>query len=113
MQVVSMGMAGDRGLWPAPVGIVIARDRARVEDAAVEQGAAADPVGAVSGASESAAGIFRRAQDRRRLRREAALVARGRQRDDPPRWRDDRRCGRLWRGRAYLPGLHADSALRR
>ena len=50
------------------------RDRARVEDAAVEQGHPADPLGALPGSPEPAAGLFRARPHRRRLGRKAAAA---------------------------------------
>ena len=59
-----------------------ARDRAAVEDAAVEQGDPAGALGDVPGPPEPAARELRAGPLRDRLREEAALLARGRQRLD-------------------------------
>ena len=62
-----------------------------VEDAAVEQGAAADPVELFPG--HRCCGLLQAGQDRGRLRREAAAFARGRQRRPPPRRQHRRGAG--------------------
>jgi glutathionylspermidine synthase len=61
----------------------------------------------------SATGFVRPARDRRRVGREAALVARRRQRRHPSRGHDDRGAGRLWRRRPRVSGVCTNSTFRR
>ena len=77
----------------------------RVEDAALEQGDPADALGDVPRAPEPAAGLLRAGQVRHRLREEADLLARRRQRHDQREGRGGRGAGRLRRRGLHLAGL--------
>ncbi len=89
-----------------------ALDRAAMEGDPLQQGRAAAAVGNVSGTPEPAAGLFRGRPESRPtrhvLRSQAALFARGRQRDAGQRRHNPDRAGRpLRRGRIHPPGAGA------
>ncbi len=81
VQALSVGVAARRCIRAAARREPAAADRAGVEDAAGEQGAAGGSLGALSGPPEPAAGLRRGRAARRALRAQAQACARGRQRD--------------------------------
>src|SRR5207302_3910805 len=76
VQAVSVGVARARTLRRAPARAGRAPDRAGVEDAALEHGAAGGPLGAQLRSSQPLAGVLQREALRRRIREETAAGAR-------------------------------------
>src|SRR6202795_2132553 len=113
MQALSLGMAHQGRVRSAFAADEDARDRAAVEDTAVDQGPAAHPVEIESGSSQPAAGVVRSLSHFRRLRPEADVFTGRRQRDRLSRRRGAARGRKLWRGGMDLSGVYRDSEIRR
>ena len=113
VQTVPMGVADARRVRAPLARNTTQGGRAAVEDTAVDQRIATDPLGTESEPPESAPGRVRAISDFRRLRSEASVLARGRQRHRLSRRRGAARGWNLRRRRLGLSGLYAAPALRR